>query len=312
MIMGGNESFWFEAKADQLNPKVREGESLLAAFQKSLPQARPGQKCCGWNGCSSGKMKLCRKANQRAIGSGRESDLTCGTLLFPQPFLPYLCMPVYFTAELFRFLARLKRNNDRDWFLAHQQEFETSVRQPALRFITEFAAPLSEIAPHLVADPRPSRGSMFRIYRDVRFSPDKRPYKTHVAMRFSHRGKDVHSPGFYLHLEPGGCFAACGLWRPQSPTLLKVRSAILSRSEQWRAVRPLLNWDDAGKLRRPPHGFPADHEFVEDLKLRDLGTSVNFTDKQVCSPKFMSTFGGACRTMSPLAAFLSGAVGLKF
>src|SRR6202521_1708628 len=78
------------------------------------------------------------------------------------------------------------------------------------------------------------------------------------------------------------------------------------------AVRKLLNWDDAGKLRRPPRGFPADHEFVEDLRLRDLGTSVEFADKQVYGPRFMSIFVGACRTMSPLAAFLSSAVGLKF
>ena len=221
-------------------------------------------------------------------------------------------MPTYFAPELFRFLTRLKRNNNREWFLAHQDEFEASVRQPALRFITDFASPLYEIAPHLNADPRPSRGSLFRIYRDVRFSADKRPYKTHIAMRFSHRGKDVHSPGFYLHLEPGGCFAASGLWHPEPPTLLKVRNAIVARSKEWRAVRPLLNWDDAGKLRRPPRGFPADHEFVEDLKLRDLGTSVEFTDKQVCGPRFMSIFLDACRTMSPLAAFLSSAVGLKF
>jgi uncharacterized protein (TIGR02453 family) len=221
-------------------------------------------------------------------------------------------MPAYFTPEFFRFLARLKRNNNRDWFLAHQAEFETCIRQPALRFISDFAAPLYEVAPHLIADPRPSRGSLFRIYRDVRFSQDKRPYKTHVAMRFSHGGKDVHSPGFYLHLEPGGCFAACGLWRPEPPTLLKVRSAIVSRPQQWRTVRKLLNWDDAGKLRRPPRGFPGNHEFVEDLKLRDLGTAIDFTDKQVCSPAFMSIFANACRTMSPVGAFLSRAVGLKF
>ncbi len=221
-------------------------------------------------------------------------------------------MPAYFTADLFRFLARLKRNNNRDWFLAHQEEYTACVRQPALRFITEWAAPLHEIAPSLVADPRPSRGSLFRIYRDTRFSYDKRPYKTHVAMRFSHRGKDVHSPGFYLHLEAGGCFAASGLWHPDPPTLLKVRNAIVERSEEWRGVRKLLNWDDAGKLRRAPRGFPADHEFVEDLKLRDLGTAVDLSDKQVCSPGFMSIFVAACRKMAPMAAFLSSAVGLKF
>jgi uncharacterized protein (TIGR02453 family) len=221
-------------------------------------------------------------------------------------------MPSYFTAELFQFLTRLKRNNKREWFQAHQAEWENHVRQPVLRFITNFAAPLYEISPYLIADPRPSRGSMFRIYRDTRFSHDKRPYKTHVAMRFSHRGKDVHSPGFYLHLEPGGSFAASGLWHPEPATLLKVRNAVVARPKEWRAVHKLLNWDDASKLRRPPSGFPNDHEFVEDLKLRDLGTAVNFSDKQVCSPRFMQTFVAACRTMSPVAKFLSSAVELKF
>jgi uncharacterized protein (TIGR02453 family) len=221
-------------------------------------------------------------------------------------------MPAYFTAELFRFLARLKRNNDRDWFLAHKEQYEAEVRQPALRFITDFAAPLYDITPHLVADPRPSRGSLFRIYRDTRFAADKRPYKTHVAMRFSHRGQDVHSPGFYLHLEAGGCFAASGLWHPEAPTLLKVRNAIVSRPEEWRPVRKLLNWDDATRLSRPPRGFPCDHEFVDDLKLRDIGTAIEFSDDDVCSPKFMTTFVKACRKMSPLPKFLSSALQLKF
>jgi uncharacterized protein (TIGR02453 family) len=221
-------------------------------------------------------------------------------------------MPSYFSEDLFRFLSRLKRHNDRDWFLAHKEEYERYVREPAIHFISDFAVPLAKISPNLIADPRPSRGSLFRIYRDTRFSGDKRPYKSHAAMRFSHRGKDVHSPGFYLHLEPGGCFAACGLWHPESTTLLKVRTAIVTQPHQWRRIRKLLNWDDASKLSRAPRGFPADHEFVDDLKLRDLGTSVEFTDKQVCSPQFMATFVAACRKMSPVAAFLSSSVGLKF
>jgi uncharacterized protein (TIGR02453 family) len=221
-------------------------------------------------------------------------------------------MPAYFTPDSFRFLSRLNRNNNRDWFLAHKDEYSALLHEPALRFITDFAAPLYRITPHLVADPRSSRGSLFRIYRDTRFSPDKRPYKTHLAMRFSHRGKDVHSPGFYLHLAPEGCFAACGLWHPEPPTLLKVRQAIVSRPAEWRKIRKLLNWDDAGKLSRPPRGFPCDHEFVEDLKLRDLGTAVDLTLDQVCSPRFLATFSTACRKMSPVAAFLSSALGLRF
>lgn len=87
---------------------------------------------------------------------------------------------------------------------------------------------------------------------------------------------------------------------------------MMDRSDEWRKIRKLLNWDDASKLSRPPRGFPADHEFVEDLKLRDLGTAVTFTDKQVCSPNFMATFANACRKMSPLTAFLSSALGLPF
>ncbi len=221
-------------------------------------------------------------------------------------------MPAYFTPELFRFLARLKRNNDREWFLRHKDEYESSVKQPAQRFIEDFAIPLRDLSPYLVADSRPSRGSLFRIYRDTRFSNDKRPYKTHVAMKFSHRGKDVHSPGFYLHLEADGCFAASGLWHPDPPTLLKVRTAMVERPDEWRAVRKLLNWDDATKLSRPPRGFSSDHDFVDDLKLRDLGCWVEFSEKQVCSPKFMSIFTAACGKMSPLAAFLSSALGLSF
>ena len=221
-------------------------------------------------------------------------------------------MPAYFTTELFRFLTRLKRNNNRDWFQAHKDEYETCARQPALRFIEDFAGPLFEITPHLVADARPTRGSLFRIYRDTRFAHDKRPYKTNIAMRFSHRGKDVHSPGFYLHLDPTGCFAACGLWHPEPPTLLRVRTAIVERPAEWRKVHKLLNWDDATRLSRPPRGFPCDHEFVDDLKLRDLGSAIEFSNAQVCSSKFMTTFVAACKKMSPLAEFLSGALGLPF
>ena len=221
-------------------------------------------------------------------------------------------MPPYFTPELFHFLKRLKRNNNRQWFQAHKDEYVGHAHEPAVRFITDFAAVLYDISPYLLSDPRSTRGSLFRIYRDTRFSPDKHPYKTHLAMRFSHRGKDVHSPGFYLHLEPGGCFAASGLWHPEPPTLLKVRTAIIDRCDEWRRVRKLLNWDDATKLSRPPRGFPSDHEFVEDLKLRDLGTAIEFTEAEVCSPKFMSRFATACKKMSPLAKFLSSALGLEF
>jgi hypothetical protein len=111
----------------------------------------------------------------------------------------------HFSRDLFGFLEELRSNNRREWFEANRTRYERDVREPMLTFISDFAPRLRKISPKLVADPRPSGGSMFRIYRDVRFSPDKKPYKTHVAARFSHiMGRDVHAPGFYVHLEPSG------------------------------------------------------------------------------------------------------------
>jgi uncharacterized protein (TIGR02453 family) len=111
-------------------------------------------------------------------------------------------------------------------------------RDPALRFIANFAVILPRIAPGYVADPRASGGSLFRIYRDTRFSNDKTPYKTHIGMQFRHRfgGKDVHAPCFYFHLAPKDCFIAAGLWHPDPVALLKVRRAIAENPKAWKAA----------------------------------------------------------------------------
>jgi uncharacterized protein (TIGR02453 family) len=114
----------------------------------------------------------------------------------------------YFNPKLFQFLEQLRRNNRRPWFLKHRAEFEELVRQPGLRFITDLQLRLREVSTWLVADPKPNGGSLFRIYRDVRFSKDKSPYKTHVGMNFWHASatEAVHGPGLYLHLEPKRVF----------------------------------------------------------------------------------------------------------
>ncbi len=144
----------------------------------------------------------------------------------------------HFSPELFRFLRELAKNNSRDWFQANRQRYETALREPCLRFISDLGPPLRKISRHLVADPRPSGGSLFRIYRDTRFAKDKSPYKTHAGMYFPVRGgKDVHTPGFYLHLEPSACFAAAGLWHPDSAALAKVREAIVARPAGWKSAR---------------------------------------------------------------------------
>ena len=217
----------------------------------------------------------------------------------------------YFSRELLQFLKELRRNNKRAWFQANKQRYELAVREPMLRFIADFGFHLHRISRHFVADARPIGGSMFRIHRDIRFTKDKSPYKTHAGAHFSHGKAEegVHAPGFYLHLEPGGCFAAAGLWHPDSRTLVKVREAIVLRPEAWKkACRGLTL--EGESLNRPPRGYDPNHAFVEDLKRRDFVTSIDFSEAQVCSSGFLRDFAAASKRMSPLVEFLTKAVGL--
>src|SRR5262245_55284310 len=122
----------------------------------------------------------------------------------------------WFGPEFFRFLKDLRTNNRREWFNANKDRYEDELKRPLIAFIAAFGGPLKKVAPSYTSDPRPVGGSMFRIYRDTRFSKDKTPYKTHASAHFQHvkAGKDVHAPGFYLHLEPGTVYMGAGLWRP--------------------------------------------------------------------------------------------------
>ena len=160
---------------------------------------------------------------------------------------------VFFSPELFEFMRQLKRHNNREWFAKNKQRYEAAVRDPALLFINGFAPHLHKLSPNFVADARPTRGSLFRIYRDTRFASDKTPFKTHVGIHFSHAsGKDAHAPVFYLHLEPDGCFAAAGVWHPDSSVLTKIRSAIIAEPALWaKAKRKLEIEGDSSQAPAP-------------------------------------------------------------
>src|SRR5437667_5889851 len=175
-----------------------------------------------------------------------------------------------FSPEFCKFLKGLARNNDRVGFQKNKQHYERYVLAPSLRFIKDAGAELRAVSPYLVADPRPFGGSLFRIYRDIRFSKDKSPYKTNVAMEFWHRlgGKKSYT-GLYLHLAPGDSFAGAGIWHPDPPTLNRVRRAIVSRPEAWRRVKESGLKIEGESLKRPPAGFDSNHPFAEDLKLKD-------------------------------------------
>jgi uncharacterized protein (TIGR02453 family) len=218
----------------------------------------------------------------------------------------------FFSPDVFVFLRQLKRNNDREWFAKNKARYQTSIVEPALSFIGSFAPQLEKISPFFVADARPTRGSLFRIYRDTRFSPDKRPFKTHVGIHFSHAsGKDTHAPVFYLHLEPDNCFTAAGIWHPDNRVLTRVRTAIARDAEQWAKVRKKLILE-GDRLSRPPRGFDPAHPFIDDLKMKDFVASVALSEEQICSGKLMRDFVSACRKMSPLVEFTTKALGLKF
>ncbi len=219
-----------------------------------------------------------------------------------------------FSPALFSFLRELRENNDRDWFAANKPRYERDVRDPSLRFIAGFAPRLAKIAPHLVADARPVGGSMFRIYRDTRFSHDKSPYKIHIGIHFFHESakKAPSVPGFYLHLQPGQSFAAAGIWHPDPAALARVREAIAAGSPDWKAVRKAKLPIEGGALKRPPRGFAPDHPFIEDLKRTDFVTSLRFTDRELCAPSFLADFAAACKKMSPLVKFVSNALGLAW
>src|SRR2546423_3393116 len=186
----------------------------------------------------------------------------------------------FFTSQSLQFLRELRENNDRDWFAANKQRYERDVRDPALRFISDFGPRLSKIAPHLVADPR---RSMFRIYRDTRFSRDKSPYKDHLGIHFFHeKAKAAASvPGFYLHIALEECFAAAGIWHPDAQSLAKIRGAIASGSPEWKSIKRSRIPIEGGSLKRPPRGFAADHPMVEDLKRTDFVTSVRLSEKEI-------------------------------
>lgn len=219
---------------------------------------------------------------------------------------------------LFDFLRELKDNNERPWFEANKARYIADVRDPMLDFIAAFAEPLAAISPHFVADPRANGGSLFRIYRDTRFSPDKRPYKTNVGAHFRHvAGKDAHAPGFYLHLDTEACFAGCGIWSPGSEALAQIRNTIAENPAGWKRITQAAAFRDnfsmmGQSLKRPPRGFDAGHPLIEDLKRKDYVARTRFDEADAVQPDFLQRFTEIVRSGAEFVKFLSRAVGVPF
>lgn len=220
----------------------------------------------------------------------------------------------YFSRATFDFLKDLKANNTRDWFSENKSRYEDVVKDPALRLIADFGPGLHQLSPHFTATPR----SLFRIYRDVRFSKDKSPYKTATGIHFRHEAsKNAYAPGFYLHIAPGDVFAACGIWHPEAKALRSIREHIVAEPAAWKRAsggkKFLETFELSGdRLSRPPKGFDPDHPLIEELKWKDFIGVEQLPQSFVTNDALPTELAKHFKTGVPLMKFLCAALGVPF
>ena len=223
-----------------------------------------------------------------------------------------------FPEQCLPFLRKLSKNNNRDWFNTHKQDYEALVREPALQFIQDIAAGLTEISPHFTAIAKKTGGSLMRVYRDTRFGNDKTPYKTNIGIQFRHElGKNVHAPGFYVHIATDECFVGVGLWHPESDALKSIREFIIDNPASWKDCMQYppfrKNFQMVGdSLQRPPRGFPADHELIEDLKRKDFIALKAFDAQKIHDRKFLRFVLNSFEQADPFMHYLCDAVDVQY
>jgi uncharacterized protein (TIGR02453 family) len=227
-----------------------------------------------------------------------------------------------FTKRALSFFRGLARHNEKPWFEAHRDEYEAEVRQPMRELIEDLDARFAEFAPEIGGDPK---RSMFRIYRDIRFSKDKSPYKTHAACWFHHLNAartvgaeaDAGSAGYYFHLEPGGrSMIGAGLWMPPRPQLNKLREAIAKDPKGFDKMTRSIpsrfgGLDDEGALKRMPRGYGEDHPAAKWLRFQSFTSGRTLTDAQVTRPSLASVLGREYEALLPLVRWMNGARGFK-
>jgi uncharacterized protein (TIGR02453 family) len=224
-----------------------------------------------------------------------------------------------FPADFFHFFRELAKHNERPWFERNKPRYQEVVVGSACAFIEAMAPRLAKISKHIVADPRPVGGSMFRIYRDVRFSKDKSPYKDHAGIHFRHaKGKGASAPGFYVHLAADEVFYGAGIWMPEPPSLAKIRKAIASDPRSWRAATGSAAFKKSfGEVRgealvRPPKGFDPAHPLIETIKKKSFFAMHDSKPASAQSKRFLDEVETAFRAAAPLMKHLCGAVGVPF
>jgi uncharacterized protein (TIGR02453 family) len=223
-----------------------------------------------------------------------------------------------FAPETLKFLAELKANNNREWFNANKSRYEEDVLDVALRFIQSMQEPLEDIAPHFTAIPKRMGGSLMRVYRDTRFSKNKTPYKTNIGIQFRHEmARDVHSPGYYVHIDPDRVFLGVGMWRPAPDALRAIRERISAKPQEWLRARGDRGFSrhfrlGGESLTRPPRGFSKDDPRIEDIKRKDFIAVKDLSAVDALSPRFQQKVETAFRSATPYMQFLCKAVNVPF
>ena len=224
-----------------------------------------------------------------------------------------------FPEALFSFLEELKVNNNRPWFQENKPRYEQHIVAPVQGFIESVGHFLPIISESFVADTRRQGGSMFRIYRDARFTKDKRPYKEHIGCQFRHRaGKDAHAPGFYVHISPHEVFVGGGVWTPPNNVLDEIRQAIVANPGRWADVvnDPVFCTRYGGVvgdgLKRAPRGYDPDHLYIDDLKRKSFFAVQHLPPESILSVDFIDEVESAFEAVSPLMGFLCRAVKVSY
>ncbi len=223
-----------------------------------------------------------------------------------------------FPKSTIRFLKQLEANNNRDWFAQNKQRYEDEVRTPAFDFIDSMTPALIKVSPYIEASAKKVGGSLMRVHRDIRFGKDKTPYKTNIGIHFRHaRAKDVHAPGYYLHIEPKEVFFAAGIWQPDSATLLAVRTLMTEHPKEWKAIKKKVlaktEFELAGtSLKRAPKTFDPEHELIEDLRRKDFIAMCHLPVSAIHEKDFNKVIAKLVKQSSPLMAFICDANDLLF
>ena len=214
-----------------------------------------------------------------------------------------------FTPETLRFLRGLKRNNRREWFEQRREIYERSVKAPMLALIEQLTQGMTAYAP---AHVRPAARCMFRIYRDTRFSTDKKPYKTHQGAWWAHNAlAKTSGAGYYLHVSDTELVVAAGVYMPEKDQLLAIRRHLLEHHSEWKrliAGRSLLRSfavHEPMALVRPPKGFPPDHPAMEWIKWRQWGVTAHLPAEQALAPHLARQIEKRFRLAAPLVDFLN-------